>query len=113
VIVQIQVFRLAPAAIPSIWLARTYARKAKPADGLVFDAAVLSRRDEVLKKAFVQFQALGANAYHDAVVKLHIAKADAQGEAANGATVNAGEARGRADADAFTAMTSICFSRER
>jgi type I restriction enzyme R subunit len=39
------------------WLARTYARKSKPADGLVFDAAVLSRRDEVLKKAFVQLKA--------------------------------------------------------
>jgi type I restriction enzyme R subunit len=39
------------------WLARTYARKAKPADGLAFDAAVLSRRDEVLKKAFVQLKA--------------------------------------------------------
>jgi type I restriction enzyme, R subunit len=38
------------------WLARTYARKSKPADGLVFDAAVLSRRDEVLKKAFVQLK---------------------------------------------------------
>jgi type I restriction enzyme R subunit len=34
------------------WLARTYARKTKPADGLTFDATVLSRRDEVLKKAF-------------------------------------------------------------
>jgi type I restriction enzyme R subunit len=39
------------------WLARTYARKSKPTDGLVFDAAVLSRRDEVLKKAFVQLKA--------------------------------------------------------
>ena len=39
------------------WLARTYARKAKPADGLAFDATVLSRRDEVLKKAFVQLKA--------------------------------------------------------
>ncbi|WP_346732279.1 DEAD/DEAH box helicase family protein [Bradyrhizobium sp. 17] len=39
------------------WLARTYARKAKPADGLTFDAAVLSRRDDVLKKAFVQIKA--------------------------------------------------------
>lgn len=39
------------------WLARTYARKAKPADGLAFDAAVLSRRDEVLKKAFAQLKA--------------------------------------------------------
>ena len=39
------------------WLARTYARKSKPADGLAFDAAVLSRRDDVLKKAFVQIKA--------------------------------------------------------
>src|SRR3982074_3600293 len=38
------------------WLARTYARKAKPADGLAFDAAVLSRRDEALKKAFVHIK---------------------------------------------------------
>lgn len=37
------------------WFARTYA-KAKPADGLSFDPAVLSRRDEVLKKAFVQLK---------------------------------------------------------
>jgi type I restriction enzyme R subunit len=39
------------------WLARTYARKSKPADGLTFDAAVLSRRDEALKKAFVHIKA--------------------------------------------------------
>jgi type I restriction enzyme R subunit len=39
------------------WLARTYARKTKPADGLVFDPAALSRRDEVLKRAFVQIKA--------------------------------------------------------
>jgi type I restriction enzyme R subunit len=39
------------------WLARTYARKSKPADGLSFDASILSRRDEVLKKAFVQLKA--------------------------------------------------------
>src|SRR6185437_8795358 len=38
------------------WFARTYARKAKPEDGLVFDLSVLSRRDEVLKKAFVQLK---------------------------------------------------------
>ena len=31
--------------------------RAKPADGLAFDASVLSRRDEVLKKAFVQLKA--------------------------------------------------------
>src|SRR5579863_5603087 len=34
------------------WLARTYARRAKPADGLVFDASLLSRRDDVLKRTF-------------------------------------------------------------
>ncbi len=34
------------------WFARTYARKGKPADGLVFDPAVLSRRDDVLKRTF-------------------------------------------------------------
>jgi type I restriction enzyme R subunit len=39
------------------WLARTYARKGKPADGLAFDASVLSRRDEALKKAFVHVKA--------------------------------------------------------
>ena len=39
------------------WLARTYARKTKPADGLAFDPSALSRRDEVLKKAFVQLKA--------------------------------------------------------
>src|SRR6267154_1617858 len=39
------------------WLARTYARKSKPADGMAFDASVLSRRDEALKKAFVHIKA--------------------------------------------------------
>lgn len=39
------------------WFARTYARKGKPADGLVFDASVLSRRDEALKKAFSHIKA--------------------------------------------------------
>lgn len=38
------------------WLARTYARKVKPADGLAFDASVLSRRDETLKRAFIQLK---------------------------------------------------------
>ena len=38
------------------WFARTYARKAKPADGIAFDASVLSRRDEALKKAFVHIK---------------------------------------------------------
>ncbi|WP_245501534.1 DEAD/DEAH box helicase family protein [Mesorhizobium sp. M2A.F.Ca.ET.067.02.1.1] len=39
------------------WLARTYARKAKPADGLAFDPSVLARRDETLKKAFAHLKA--------------------------------------------------------
>ncbi len=39
------------------WLARTYARKAKPPEGLAFDASVLSRRDETLKKAFAHLKA--------------------------------------------------------
>lgn len=39
------------------WLARTYCRKSKPADGLVFDASVLSRRDEALRKAFAHLKA--------------------------------------------------------
>lgn len=34
------------------WLARTYARKSRPADSLAFDASQLSRRDDVLKKTF-------------------------------------------------------------
>jgi type I restriction enzyme R subunit len=38
------------------WFARTYARKGKPADNLVFDASQLSRRDDVLKKAFTQLK---------------------------------------------------------
>jgi type I restriction enzyme R subunit len=38
------------------WLARTYARKSKPADALAFDASVLSRRDETLKKAFIHLK---------------------------------------------------------
>jgi type I restriction enzyme R subunit len=39
------------------WFARTYARGAKPADGLAFDATQLSRRDDVLRKTFVQIKA--------------------------------------------------------
>ncbi|GMO20719.1 DEAD/DEAH box helicase family protein [Bradyrhizobium ottawaense] len=39
------------------WLARTYARKGKPADGLTFDATQLSRRDDVLKKTFAYVKA--------------------------------------------------------
>jgi type I restriction enzyme R subunit len=39
------------------WLARTYARKSKPADGLAFDISVLSRRHDAVKRAFVQLKA--------------------------------------------------------
>jgi type I restriction enzyme, R subunit len=39
------------------WLARTYARRGRPGDDLVFDASVLSRRDDVLKRALSQLQA--------------------------------------------------------
>lgn len=39
------------------WLARTYARGPKPADGLAFDATQLSRRDDVLKRAFAHLKA--------------------------------------------------------
>ena len=38
---------------------------------------------------------------HQAVVQFHAAHADAKGEAAHGATVDAGQARGGTDADAF------------
>jgi type I restriction enzyme, R subunit len=38
------------------WLARTYARQGRPADGLAFDPSVLSRRDETLRKAFVHLK---------------------------------------------------------
>ncbi|MCA6104991.1 DEAD/DEAH box helicase family protein [Bradyrhizobium australafricanum] len=38
------------------WFARTYAKN-KPADNLAFDASVLSRRDEALKKAFSYIKA--------------------------------------------------------
>jgi type I restriction enzyme, R subunit len=34
------------------WLARTYARKGRPADGLAFNPAPLQNRDEKLKRAF-------------------------------------------------------------
>ncbi len=39
------------------WLARTYARGAKPADDLAFDASLLSRRDDILKKTFAHIKA--------------------------------------------------------
>lgn len=38
------------------WLARTYARAQKPDEKLSFNAAFLSRRDDVLKRAFVQLK---------------------------------------------------------
>lgn len=39
------------------WLARTYARGAKPADGLAFDTSQLSRRDDILKRTFAHIKA--------------------------------------------------------
>lgn len=38
------------------WFARTYARGRRPADGLAFDASQLTRRDDVVRRAFVQLQ---------------------------------------------------------
>ncbi|MDQ0390684.1 DEAD/DEAH box helicase family protein [Labrys monachus] len=40
------------------WLARTYARQARPADGLAFDPAQLSRRTDVVKRAFAELTRL-------------------------------------------------------
>jgi type I restriction enzyme R subunit len=39
------------------WFARTYARQAKPTDGLAFDPAYLTRRDEILRRSFAQLKA--------------------------------------------------------
>ncbi|MEO3387595.1 DEAD/DEAH box helicase family protein [Mesorhizobium sp. CAU 1741] len=39
------------------WFARTYGRTQKPAEGLTFDATVLSRRNDTLKKAFAHLKA--------------------------------------------------------
>ncbi|WP_020177428.1 DEAD/DEAH box helicase family protein [Methylopila sp. M107] len=38
------------------WLARTYARKGRPADGLAFDASLFTRKDDVVKRAFAHIQ---------------------------------------------------------
>lgn len=38
----------------------------------------------------IKLQTLGADADHDAVVQLHAAKASAEGQVANGATIDAG-----------------------
>ncbi len=42
------------------WLARTYSRRARPPDGLAFDAAKLNRRDQALKLAHSKLQKLAA-----------------------------------------------------
>jgi type I restriction enzyme R subunit len=64
------------------WFARTYACKAKPADGLTFDASMLSRRDDVLKKAFVQIKAQQAelDAKNGELTKLLVDKQHLDGE---------------------------------
>ncbi len=81
------------------WFARTYARKAKPADGLTFDASVLSRRDDVLKKAFVQIKAQQAelDAKNGELTKL---LADRQNLDAELTTLRAGVAAARKAAEA-------------
>ncbi|SDA15670.1 type I restriction enzyme, R subunit [Methylobacterium sp. UNC378MF] len=38
------------------WFARTYARGQRPANGLAFDASQLTRRDDVVRRAFAQLQ---------------------------------------------------------
>jgi len=43
------------------WLARTYGRMARPADGLTFDKAQLSRKDDIVKRAFTQLQQMAAD----------------------------------------------------
>ncbi|WP_244621233.1 hypothetical protein FJN17_34515 [Bradyrhizobium symbiodeficiens] len=49
----------------------------------------------------VQLKAFGAHADHDPVVQFHAAHADAEGQAGDGATVDAGKTGSGADADAF------------
>jgi hypothetical protein len=63
----------------------------------------------------IKLQAIGADADHHAVVQFHAAHAGAQREAANSATVDAGQARGvrMPTPSQRAAMTSICFWRER
>jgi type I restriction enzyme R subunit len=42
------------------WLARTYARRGRPADDLVFDPKLLNRKDDALKIAFGKLQQMSA-----------------------------------------------------
>lgn len=39
------------------WFARTYARQGKPTEGLTFDPAHLTRRDDILRRSFAQLKA--------------------------------------------------------
>lgn len=82
------------------WFARTYARKQKPADGLAFDPAVLSRRDEALKKAFshIRAQQAALDAKNGELTKLlldnqNLDEALQQARAEVAATRKAAEAR--------------------
>lgn len=43
------------------WLARTYARRSRPQDGLAFDRAKLNRRDDALKLAHSRLQQMAAD----------------------------------------------------
>lgn len=66
------------------WLARTYARKAKPRDGLTFDRSVLAPRGDVLKKALVTLKAQQAelDAKNGELTKLLADKQDLDSELA-------------------------------
>src|SRR5436190_13999926 len=59
----------------------------------------------------IQFQPFGADADHDPVVQFHAAEPNAQGQAANGATVDAGQACSGPDADALE-VTLMCSARK-
>jgi type I restriction enzyme R subunit len=43
------------------WLARSYARTDRPADGLAFDPVLLNRKDDIVKRAFTQLQQMAAD----------------------------------------------------
>jgi type I restriction enzyme, R subunit len=67
------------------WLARTYARKSRPADGLTFDASVLSRRDEALKiaSAHIKAQQAALDSRNGELIKLLLDKQNLDNELKN------------------------------
>ena len=60
------------------WFGRTYGRTEKPADGLIFDPAALSARDDAMKTAFAKLKAMQAEleAKDQALEDLRSGKAD-------------------------------------